>query len=65
MVPVGAIVRHGQVASVFVVENNVARLRLVNMQGTEVLAGLSDGETVIVNPPAGVVDGSRVSAGGR
>jgi len=65
MVPVGATVRHGQVASVFVVENNVARLRLVNMQGTEVLAGLSDGETVIVNPPAGVVDGSRVSAGGR
>jgi len=64
-VPAGAIVRQGQVASVFVVEKGVARLRLVNVQNTEVLAGLSEAEMVIVSPGAGVTDGRRVHAGGR
>ncbi|MBK5296775.1 MAG: efflux RND transporter periplasmic adaptor subunit [Vicinamibacteria bacterium] len=64
-VPAGAIVRRGQVTSVFVVDKGVARLRLVNVTDTEVLAGLSEGETVVVDPAAGVVDGRRVSGGGR
>jgi hypothetical protein len=63
-VPADAIVRRGQLTSVFVVENNVARLRLVNVSGTEVLAGLSAGEMVIVGPPAALTDGRPVSAGG-
>jgi hypothetical protein len=64
-VPAGAIVRRGQVTSVFVVEKGIARVRLVNMKDTEVLAGLSEAEIVIVDPPTGLVDGRRVGAGGR
>jgi RND family efflux transporter MFP subunit len=64
-VPEAALVRRGQLTSVFVVENGVARLRLLNVSGTEVLAGLSEGETVILAPPAGVTDGRRVSTGAR
>jgi hypothetical protein len=51
--------------SVVAVEKGVARVRLVNVSGTEVLAGLSDGDVVIVAPPPAVTDGRRVSAGGR
>lgn len=64
-VPPAAIVRRGQVASVFVVDNGVARVRLVNVSANEVLAGLSESEVVIVSPPAAVSDGRRVSTGGR
>ena len=63
-VPADAIVTTGQVTSVFVVENGVARLRLVRVAGTEVQAGLAAGDTVIVAPPPGLVDGRRVTAGG-
>jgi len=51
--------------SVLVVERGIARLRLVNVSGTEVLAGLSEGDVVIVAAPPTVTDGRRVSAGGR
>jgi len=64
-VPASAIVRRGQLASVFVVDNGRARLRLVNVSGAEVLAGLAEGEPVIVSPPPGLVDGRRVTVGGR
>lgn len=64
-VPLEAIVRRGQISSVFVVDNGVARVRLVNLSETEVLAGLTESETVIVSPPGGVTDGRRVSVGGR
>ena len=64
-VPAGALVRRGQVTSVFVVEQEVARLRLVNVSGAAVLAGLSDGDVVIVSPPPELTDGRRVQAGGR
>jgi hypothetical protein len=37
----------------------------VNVSGTEVLAGLSEGEAVISGPPPTVSDGRRVTAGGR
>ena len=60
-----ALVHRGQVTSVFVVEQDVARVRLVNVSGTEVLAGLSEGDVVIVVPPPGLTDGSRVTAGVR
>ena len=64
-VPAGALVRRGQMTSVFVVENGIAHVRLVNTSGTEVLAGLSPGERVIVAPPPTVTDGRRVTTGGR
>jgi len=64
-VPTTALVHRGQVTSVFVVEDGIARVRLVNVRGTEVLAGLSDGEVVIVGAPPALSDGRRVIAGGR
>ena len=64
-VPAGALVRRGQMTSVFVVEKGIARVRLVNVSGTEVLAGLSEGDVVIVAAPSTVTDGRRVAEGGR
>jgi RND family efflux transporter MFP subunit len=64
-IPESAIVRHGQLTSVFVVDNGVARVRLVNLSESEVLAGLEESEMVILSPPAGVADGRRVSVEGR
>jgi len=63
-VPPSAIVRRGQLTSVFVVDAGVARVRLVNLSESEVLAGLTESEVVILSP-AGVTDGRRVSVGGR
>jgi multidrug efflux pump subunit AcrA (membrane-fusion protein) len=60
-----ALVRQGQVTSVFVVADGVARLRLVHVRGAEVLAGLAAGETVVVAPPPGLADGRPVTTGGR
>ena len=57
--------RRGQLTSVFVVDKGVARVRLVNLSESEVLAGLAESEVVILSPPAGVTDGRRVSVGGR
>jgi len=64
-VPEAALVHRGQVTSVFVVEKDIARVRLVNVRGTEVLAGLSEGDVVIVTPPPTLTDGRRVTVGGR
>jgi RND family efflux transporter MFP subunit len=64
-VPEAALVHRGQVTSVFVVEQGIARVRLVNMSGAEVLAGLSEGDVVIVTPPPALTDGRRVTVGGR
>jgi HlyD family secretion protein len=55
------------VSSVFVVEDGVARLRLVQVgtsssHGTEVLAGLDAGESVVVSPLERLADGVRVTA---
>jgi multidrug efflux pump subunit AcrA (membrane-fusion protein) len=65
-VPDGAIIRRGQLASVFVVEDGVARTRLVHSGRsaggfTEVLAGVVDGEIVVVDPAAALTDGTRVA----
>ena len=64
-IPPSAIVRRGQLTSVFVVDKGVARVRLVSLSESEVLAGLSESEAVILSPPAGVTDGRRVTVGGR
>jgi RND family efflux transporter MFP subunit len=64
-IPSAAIVRRGQLTSTFVVDQGVARMRLVNLSEDEVLAGLTKSEVVILSPPAGVTDGRRVSVGGR
>jgi RND family efflux transporter MFP subunit len=63
-VPSSAIVRRGQLTSAFVVEKGIARVRLVDLSESEVLAGLTESEVVILSPPAGVTDGRRVSVGG-
>ena len=64
-IPSSAIVRRGQLTSVFVVDKGVARVRLVSLSDSEVLAGLVESEVVILSPPAGVTDGRRVSVEGR
>ena len=64
-IPSSAVVRRGQLASVFVVDKGVARVRVVNLRESEVLAGLTESEVVILSPQAGIPDGRRVSVGGR
>jgi RND family efflux transporter MFP subunit len=64
-IPSSAIVERGQLRSVFVVDQGRARVRLVNLSETEVLAGLTESEVVILSPPPGLTDGRRVSEGGR
>jgi RND family efflux transporter MFP subunit len=64
-VPPSAIVRRGQLTSVFVVEEDRARVRLVNLSESEVVAGLTESELVILSPPARLIDGHRVTVGGR
>jgi RND family efflux transporter MFP subunit len=63
-VPASAVITQGQVNSVFVADRGVARLRLVRMRGTEVLAGLAAGELVVVLPPPGLADGRRIAVEG-
>jgi RND family efflux transporter MFP subunit len=68
-VPTSAIQRHGQVSSVYVVQDNVARLRLVHLgpasaEGVEVLAGLDAGELVVTSPLLRLTDGASVSTTG-
>ena len=64
-VPSSALMRRGQLTSAFVVEHGVARLRLINASGTEVLAGLADGDIVVVSAPPTLADGRRVETGDR
>jgi RND family efflux transporter MFP subunit len=70
-VPATAIVRHGQLTSVFVAEGSKrARLRLVGASDpldgrVEITAGLEPGEVVVDAPPPSLVDGApiRITAG--
>jgi RND family efflux transporter MFP subunit len=68
-VPEAAVVRRGQLVSVFVVgDDNHARLRLVNASEAadgrvEIRAGLQAGERVVLSPPPALVDGSPVTIG--
>jgi RND family efflux transporter MFP subunit len=59
-VPPSSIVRRGQVTSVFVADQGVARVRLVHVSGREVVAGLAASELVILSPPVDLTDGRRV-----
>jgi len=66
-VPAGALVERGQLQSVFVAADGVARSRLVTTgrrtdSAIEVLSGLSEGEKVVNPLPAGLADGARVEA---
>jgi RND family efflux transporter MFP subunit len=62
VVPAEAIVRKGQLTSVFVVDSDgVARMRLITVgTNNEILSGLETGERIVRNP-AGVTDGVKVS----
>jgi len=67
LIPVTAVRRQGQLVTVFVVEEGIARLRLLRTgyegaEGVEVLAGLDSGEVIVTRPPPGLVDGRRVVA---
>lgn len=64
-VPAASVVQRGQLQSVLVVEDGVARTRLVTTgqksnNDVEVLSGLTPGEKVIVPLPPGLSDGARV-----
>ena len=66
-VPAEAVVRRGQVTSVFVAVQDHAQVRLVSLgeasEGrVEVLAGVAAGELVIVNAPPALVDGQPIRA---
>jgi RND family efflux transporter MFP subunit len=66
LVPQSAVLERGQIRSVYVVEREIARLRLVTLGETrdnrrEVLSGLTAGERIIVEPAPRVSDGSWVT----
>jgi len=63
--PSSGVVERGQLTSVFVIENGVARMRMVTLGArreaqVEILSGLSGGETMVAAIPAGLRDGARV-----
>jgi multidrug efflux pump subunit AcrA (membrane-fusion protein) len=64
--PANAVVRRGQLAFAFVVAaDGAARLRMVSAGDTwndriEIQSGLQPGDLVVVSPPAGLGDGTRV-----
>src|ERR1017187_982758 len=64
-IPAGAVTERGQLQSVFVADNGIARTRLITLgqkvkDRVEVLSGLSGGEKVIFPVPQGLADGARV-----
>jgi hypothetical protein len=64
-IPPAALVVHGQVQAVFVVEDSVAHSRLIttgrrSSDGVEVLSGLNSGEKIVLPAPPGLQDGARV-----
>lgn len=65
-VPAGAVMPFGQMERVFVVDDGKARLRLVRIgarsdQYTEILSGLTEGETVVVAESGSLQDGQPVT----
>ena len=64
-VPAGAVVERGQLQAVFVIDQGIARNRLITTgrrqpNALEVLSGLSEGEKVVSPIPSGLADGARV-----
>lgn len=73
LIPADAVVRRGQMTSVFVVDGEHARLRLVTVgraaapsapSSVEAVSGLVADERVIVAPPTALVDGHRITVAG-
>jgi len=67
VVPATTIRHQGQLSTVFVVEDGVARLRLLQTgyegaDGVEVLAGLARGEVIVNAPQPELTDGRRIVA---
>ncbi len=67
-VAMGSVREQGQLHSVYVAENGVARLRLITLGGkfgdrVEVLTGLNPGDRVIAPVPSGLIDGAPIEAG--
>lgn len=67
-IPAQALTERGQMQSVFVVEDNVVRARLVTTgrrtpDFVEVLSGLTAGEKVVLPVPQGLQDGAGVEVG--
>jgi RND family efflux transporter MFP subunit len=66
LVPATAVQRRGQVSSVYVVQDGVARMRLIQVgistpQGIEVLAGLDADEQIVTPPLERLFDGISVT----
>lgn len=64
-IPAGAVTEHGQLESVFVIDNGVARTRLITTghkvnDRVEVLSGLSAGEKVICPVSRDLAEGAKV-----
>ena len=67
LIPASAVVQRGQIEIVFVMSENVARLRLVKTgkrigEEVELVSGVEAGEKIVVEGAAGLVDGQRVEA---
>jgi multidrug efflux pump subunit AcrA (membrane-fusion protein) len=67
--PASALIRRGQLTSVYLVDaDGRARLRPISPGSAsddrvEVLAGLRDGDVIVIDAPASLTDGTRVSGG--
>lgn len=65
LIPTDAIVAHGQLQGVYVVQDGRARLRWVRLgkvfgDRVEVISGLSAGDAIVVHGHEGIVDGQKV-----
>jgi membrane fusion protein, multidrug efflux system len=65
VIPFSAVREQGQMRSVFVVDNGVARSRLVTLGARfnaqiEVLSGLQAGERIVINLTAAIQDGAAL-----
>lgn len=72
LIPADAVMRRGQLTTVFVIDGDKARLRLVTLgrpttgdgrATLEAVSGLVEGEKVVVAPPTTLSDGQRVTVG--
>ena len=66
-VPVGSLFRRGDQWAVFVIDDDRARLRTVdvgqrNSDEAQILGGLDAGQTIVLHPPDTLTDGSRTTA---